>query len=152
MSNDFEFFVGTWTSIQRRLRKILAGCDEWDEFPGVTRCWSLLDGAGNVDEVEFPTRGFAGVTLRLYDRSEDAWSLYWAGGPTGLSLPPVVGRFDDDGIGTFTCADVHDGRPVTVRYQWSGITPESCHWEQAFCIGQGAGWETNWTADFTRTS
>jgi hypothetical protein len=68
MKNNFDFLVGEWTSTQRRLREVLNGCDEWDEFPGFTKCWSLLDGACNVDEVTFPTRGFSGVTLRLYDK------------------------------------------------------------------------------------
>ena len=44
MKTDFDFFIGTWNSRQRRLRKVLAGCDEWNEFPGVTRCWSVLEG------------------------------------------------------------------------------------------------------------
>ena len=55
MKTDFDFFIGTWNSRQRRLRKVLAGCAEWDEFPGVTRCWSVLDGGGNVDDLRFPT-------------------------------------------------------------------------------------------------
>ncbi len=59
MDNNFDFFVGTWTSKQRRLRAILAGSDEWYEFEGVSRCWSVLDGAGNVDEVSFPRSGTA---------------------------------------------------------------------------------------------
>ena len=55
MKTDFDFFIGTWNSRHRRLRKVLAGCDEWDEFPGATRCWGVLDGAGNIDEILFPT-------------------------------------------------------------------------------------------------
>src|SRR5688500_15374225 len=97
VNNTFDFFVGTWTSRQRRLRKVLVGDEEWYEFPGHTRCWNLLDGAGNIDEVTFPTQGFSGVTLRLYDPASDTWSLYWASSRTGISLPPVVGRFGPDG-------------------------------------------------------
>jgi len=29
---DFDFLHGTWHSRQRRLRKRLVDCDEWDEF------------------------------------------------------------------------------------------------------------------------
>ncbi|WP_406045374.1 hypothetical protein OG799_13405 [Micromonospora sp. NBC_00898] len=61
MENTFDWFVGTWTSTQSRLRTVLTGCDEWYEFPGVTRCWSVLGGAGNVDEVTFPTQGLLAV-------------------------------------------------------------------------------------------
>jgi hypothetical protein len=41
MTNDFDFFVGTWTSKHRRLREVFAGSDDCDEFTGVTRCWSI---------------------------------------------------------------------------------------------------------------
>ncbi|GGS95325.1 hypothetical protein ACFFV7_23120 [Nonomuraea spiralis] len=152
MDNNFDFFVGTWTSRQRRLRKVLAGSDEWYEFTGHTRCWSVLDGAGNIDEVTFPSEGAAGVTLRLYDKAADEWALYWAGSATGMSLPPVVGRFDATGRGEFTCDDVYDGRPIKVAYIWSDITEGSCRWEQRFSPDGGTTWETNWIADFTRTS
>jgi hypothetical protein len=150
VENNFDFFVGKWTSQQRRLRKVLSGCDEWDEFPGVTQCWSIFDGAGNIDEVTFPTLGFGGLTLRLYDRQRDEWSLYWASSQRGLALPPQVGRFTDDGRGVFTGDDVHDGRPIKVVYLWSEITAGSCRWEQSFSADGGVTWETNWIAEWRR--
>jgi hypothetical protein len=151
MDNSFDFFVGEWTSVQRRLRTVLAGSDDWYEIEGVTRCWRILDGAGNADEVTFPKEGWRGFTLRLYDPATELWSLYWATARAGLSLPPVVGRFDAAGVGRFTCPDVYQGTPVTVLYEWSDITPESARWAQRFSIDGGATWETNWTAAFTRT-
>jgi len=150
MENNFDWFVGTWTSEQRRLREVLAGNDDWYEFPGSHRSWSVLDGAGNFDEATFPTQGFAGVTLRLYDKVRDEWSLYWASSRSGLSLPPVVGRFGDDGRGVFTGDDVYDGQPINVRYVWSGITATTARWEQAFSTDGGTTWETNWIAEFSR--
>jgi hypothetical protein len=110
----------------------------------------VLKGAGNFDEAMFPTQGFGGVTLRLYDTSRDDWSLYWASSKTGLSLPPVVGRFGDDGRGVFTGDDVYDGTPITVRYVWSEITETTARWEQSFSTDVGATWETNWIAEFFR--
>lgn len=151
MDNSFDFFVGTWTSHQRRLRTVLAGDTDWYEFEGHTRCWSVLDGAGNIDEVTFPTQGFKGVTMRLYDKDTDLWSLYWVSGRTGLSLPPVVGRFADDGRGVFSGDDVYDGIPIRVNYIWKDITDSSARWEQEFSADGGATWETNWIADFTRS-
>jgi hypothetical protein len=152
MTNNFDFFVGRWTSAQRRLREVLTGSDDWYEFPGVTRCWSVLDGAGNVDEVTFPTLGSGGVTLRLYDQQRDEWSLYWAGSKGGLGMPPQVGRFDEDGRGVFAANDVYAGRPVRVVYIWSGITDDACRWEQAFSPDEGVTWETNWVAEFRRSA
>jgi hypothetical protein len=152
MDNSFDFFVGAWTSTQRRLREVLVGSDDWYEFRGVTRCWSVFDGAGNIDEVTFPTLGWGGVTLRLYDTSRDEWSLYWARSRTGFAMPPVVGRFGDDGRGVFTSEEIYEGKPITVRYVWSEITATTCRWEQAFSTDQGDTWETNWIADFTRAA
>jgi hypothetical protein len=152
-NNTFDFFVGRWTSTQRRLREILAGSDDWYEFPGHTTCWSALGGAANLDEVTFPTQGFSGLTVRLYSPQTDEWSLYWVNSGNGtLALPPQVGRFGDDGVGLFLADDVFQGRPVKVRYIWSGITPGACHWEQGFSEDGGATWETNWTADFSRVA
>ena len=66
-----------------------------------------------------------------------------------LALPPVVGRFDG-GVGLFYSDEIYHGTSITVRYQWSDITPVSARWEQAFSADGRSTWETNWTADFTR--
>jgi hypothetical protein len=149
--NNFDFLVGTWDSVQRRLASPLTGSGEWDEFTGRTRCYSLLDGAANLDEVTFPEKGFGGVTLRLLNRETDEWSIYWANSRTGiLALPPVVGRFVD-GVGEFFSMEDYAGRPIVVRYRWSDITPTSARWAQAFSVDGRETWETNWEAEFTRT-
>ncbi|HEX9031464.1 MAG TPA: hypothetical protein VF834_06430 [Streptosporangiaceae bacterium] len=147
---DFDFFVGSWDSRQRRLREPLAGCDEWDEFAATTRCWSVFGGAANVDELSVPDRGFSGLTVRLLDPATGDWSLYWANSRDGaLALPPVSGRFTD-GVGRFYSREDYQGRQITVRYTWSDITPSSARREQAFSADDGQTWETNWVAEFTR--
>ena len=151
MANNFDFLIGTWTSKQRRLREVLAGCDEWFEFDGLTRCWSVFDGGGNIDEVTFPEQGYTGLTVRLFDPGTELWSIYWARNDTGLALPPTVGRFDPDGVGRFYDDEEWNGRPIRVRYLWTVASADSCRWEQAFSTDQGETWETNWVADFTRT-
>ena len=64
--------------------------------------------------------------------------------------PPVVGGFVD-GVGTFIGQDTLDGRPILVRFRWSGITGPTPRWDQAFSDDDGATWEVNWVMDFTRT-
>lgn len=64
----------------------------------------------------------------------------------------MIGRFGDDGRGGFTCDDTYDSVPIRVNYIWSEITAQSCRWEKEFSADGGATWETNWTAEFTRTS
>jgi hypothetical protein len=149
--NNFDFLVGTWDSVQRRLVKPLSGSDEWYEFAGATRCYSMFGGAANVDEVSFPEKGFNGLSVRLLNPETDEWSIYWANSRNGiLALPPVVGRFTD-GVGEFFSEEDWEGQPIVVRYRWSDITETSARWTQAFSTDKGETWETNWEAEFTRT-
>lgn len=149
--NDFDFFVGTWHSTHRKLKKRLAGSDDWAEFTGETRCYRLFDGAANLDEMTCPAMGFSGITLRLFDPETEHWSLYWVNSRTGtLELPPVVGRFVG-GVGEFFSDEKQEGKQVRVRYRWSNITDTGARWEQAFSTDGEKTWETNWIAEFTRT-
>jgi hypothetical protein len=146
---DFDFFAGSWDVRHRRLRQWLAGCDVWDEFGSTTECWSLFDGAANVDELSVPERGFTGLSLRLLDPARGDWTIYWANSRDGRLQPPVTGRFSG-GVGVFHGDDVHQGQPVRVRYTWSGITPTSARWEQAYSADGEQTWEVNWIMEFTR--
>jgi len=146
---DFDFLIGSWDVRHRRLRQWLAGCDDWDEFGSTAACWSLFGGAANVDELSVPERGFTGMSLRLLDPARGDWSIYWANSRDGRLQPPVTGRFSD-GVGLFRGDDVHEGRPVRVRYTWSGITSASARWEQAYSTDGEQTWEVNWIMEFAR--
>lgn len=146
---DFDFLVGSWNVTNRRLVKVLAGCAEWDEFPGFSRSWSALGGAANLDEIVFPTKGWAGLTTRLRDAETGRWSLYWASSRSGRFDVPVVGEFVD-GVGLFYADEEHEGRPIRSRFTWSDITSSSARWAQAFSPDGGQTWETNWIMDFIR--
>lgn len=153
MENNFNFLVGEWTSTQRRLREVLKGSDDWYEFEGYTKCWSAFDGAANIDEIRFPSQGFSGLTMRLYDKENDTWSIFWVNSKTGtLGLPPVVGRFGADGRGVFTSEEDYEGIPIVCRYMWISLGPDEARWEQAFSTDGGDTWETNWVAEFSRTA
>lgn len=147
---DFAFLTGSWAVANRRLKQRHVGADEWDEFPGVSSCRPLLGGAANLDEIVFPTRGFAGATVRTFDRATEEWSLYWMNSAGGGLFPPVRGRFEG-GRGVFFGDDEDDGRPVMVRFVWSDVTPVSARWEQAFSVDGGRTWEVNWVMEFSRT-
>lgn len=147
--NNFDFLVGNWTVANRRLRERLVGCAEWDEFESSSTAWNLLGGGAQVDQFTFPD-GTTALTLRLLDPQRQEWSLRWAASTDGALLPPVVGRFDDDGVGTFYGDDEHHGMPVRVRYVWSEITENSARWEQAFSTDGERSWEINWVMRLTR--
>ena len=147
---DFDFFIGSWSVAHRRLKERLAGCDSWDEFPGTSRCEKRLGGLVNSDENVFPTKGFAGLTLRVFDPAQRRWSIYWVDSRVGVLTPPVVGGFTGDN-GAFFGEDRHDGKPVTVQFRWTRLGGNAARWEQAFSL-DGKDWEWNWVMEFTRTT
>ena len=147
--HDFDFFHGEWEVANRRLTDFLQPGSDWEEFEGTHRCWPLFDGAANIDEIDMPYLGSKGLTLRLFDRETEQWSLNWSSSRSGKLFPPVTGRFES-GRGEFYGDDTHDGKDVRVRFVWSGVSASGARWEQAFSVDDGASWVTNWTMDFTR--
>jgi hypothetical protein len=152
--HDFDLRVGNWTAHHRRLKERLADNHEWVEFDGTQTFWQVMNGYANVDDNVFEIPGSAacrGVTLRAYDPKTGEWAIWWLDGRTPFSSlePPVKGRFVN-GVGTFYADDTLRGKPIRVRFIWSGITPTEAHWEQAFSPDGGKTWETNWATDFRK--
>ena len=150
-SSEFDFLLGKCNVRNRRLAERLAGSDDWDEFPAHVACRPLPAGLGNEDV--FCTAyggGFVGMSFRLFDPGTGLWSIYWADSRRpGLLDPPVRGSFSG-GVGIFEGDDTLRGRPIRVRFTWSGAATPTPRWEQAFSGDGGATWETNWIMDFTR--
>lgn len=151
--HDFDFLIGSWQVHHRRLKERLANNREWIEFEGTSVVQKVMGGYGTVDDnvIELPGGAYRAAGLKAFDRQSGQWSIWWldARMPQGPLDPPVRGYFRD-GVGTFYSDETFDGRPIRVRFRWSGITPTTCHWEQAFSIDGGASWETNWVMDFKR--
>jgi hypothetical protein len=150
-ARDFDFWIGRWTVRNRVLRERLAGSDEWDEFDATVEARLILDGLGNEDEFQTDhDGGFTGMSFRFFDPVQKRWSIYWADSrrPGGLD-PPVFGGFAGD-VGVFEGPDTHAGRPILMRFTWTGVTTSTPRWEQAFSEDGGETWETNWIMDFTR--
>ncbi|GAA5017557.1 hypothetical protein [Actinopolymorpha pittospori] len=148
--NDFDFFTGTWDVANRWRTDFLDETSEWEEFPARSHASRHFAGGASFDEIDFPTKGFSGLTLRLFDPARQEWSLYWASRRTGTLFPPVVGRFTD-GRGDFYGDDTHAGTPVRVRFVWSDITAHSARWEQSFSVDGERTWVSNWVMELTRT-
>jgi hypothetical protein len=150
-ATDFDFWMGRWDVRNRWLRRRLAGSEDWEEFDATVVARPLLDGLGNEDE--FRTEhagGFIGMSFRFFDPEAGRWSIYWADSRRPGELdPPVYGTFSGD-VGVFEGEDVHKGRPILVRFTWSGVTTPTPRWEQACSDDGGRIWETNWVMDFTR--
>ncbi|MFL6247631.1 MAG: hypothetical protein ACJ74H_16520 [Thermoanaerobaculia bacterium] len=145
--NDFDFEVGTWkTNVKRRLRP-LTGSTTWVEMSGTTVVRKVWNGRAVLVELE--ADGFQGLSLRLYNPQTRQWSLNFANASDGVLTPPTIGEFKD-GRGEFYSQETLNGRAIFVRFIISDITPDSCHFEQAFSADGGKTWEVNWIATDTR--
>ena len=151
--NDFAFLSGQWRVRHRKLARRLTGSAEWRAFEGACTAWEVMGGAGAIDDnlLQDPVGAYRAASLRRYDPATDRWSIWWWDSRLSEIGPPVHGRFEA-GIGTFLGQDDLEGRPMLVRFIWSGITADAARWEQAFSTDGGAEWETNWTMDFERLS
>jgi hypothetical protein len=152
--HDFDFELGTWNIHLSRLQDRLACSTTWIKFDGTSQTRRVWDGRANLEEFETdsPTGHIEGLTLRVYNPQTHQWSIYWANSKDpGLGQPiqPMVGEFKN-GRGEFYDQELWKGRSVYVRFVWSGITPNSAHFEQSYSDDGGKTWEVNWITDQTR--
>jgi hypothetical protein len=148
---DFDYLAGTWDVANRWRADFLDPGSGWEEFPAVSRATRHFDGSASFDEIDFPTKGFSGLTLRVYNPDTKEWSLYWASKRTGTLFPPVVGSFTGD-VGEFFGEDTYNDIPILARFRWSDVSTGSPRWEQAFSTDGGQTWLDNWSMEFTRRS
>ena len=151
-AHDFDLFFGSWHVKHRRIKERLKGSTEWIDFDGTSEMWPLMGGPANIDDNIFnlPPGPFRGVSLRAFNPATKMWAIWWLDSrfPDKIDVP-VVGSFKG-GVGTFLADDMWEGKPVKVRFIWSGITRDAREWEQAFSADGGRTWETNWTSSFRR--
>ncbi|MCF2859147.1 DUF1579 domain-containing protein [Pseudoalteromonas sp. SMS1] len=150
--NDFDFIIGHWNVVHRRLKRILDDCNEWVEFKGDSATVKTLGGFGNVEDnhLHYPDASVRAKAIRSYNPETKAWSIWWLDGRNPHALDaPVIGSFVD-GIGHFYAQDTLQGEPIKVRFIWNATHPHRPTWEQAFSKDNGETWETNWRMVFTK--
>jgi len=148
---DFDFEIGTWkTHLKRRLNP-LTGSNNWVEYEGTTVVRKVWNGRANLVELDVSgTAGrIEGLSLRLYNPESRQWSLNFSNARSGVMTAPTIGEFKN-GRGEFYSQETFNGRAIFVRFVISDITPDSCHFEQAFSDDGGKTWEVNWIADDKR--
>ena len=148
---DFSFQEGRWRVHHRKLRKRLAGNDDWYEFCGTTQAGPLMAGLAGYEDnfLDDPTGPYRAEGLRRFDPRTGLWSIWWWDGRFSEIDPPVTGKFEN-GAGTFYGDSLWEGKPIRVRYIWDMPTAGVPHWQQAFSPDNGASWETNWHMEFRR--
>ncbi len=146
---DFDFLMGEWRVHHRIKRPVPDG--KWSEFEGTCSERPLMEGRGNVEEHRFerPTGVTYGIAIRSYDPKTAEWAIWWidSRAPHSDMDPPMKGRFKD-GVGTFYSDSTLDGKPIKVRFIWSGAKDGNPHWEQAYSEDGGKTWAVNWIMDF----
>jgi hypothetical protein len=141
--HDFDWGMGTWKTHQRRLLHPLTGSTTWVEYHGTDVVRKVWDGANlGVVEADGQTGHLEIFTLRLYNPDAHQWSIYFTNSTTGTLSPPAVGEFKN-GRGDFYDQETFNGRTILLRFSVSDITPNSCHFEQAFSADGGQTWEVN---------
>jgi len=150
-SHDFDFEVGVWKTHVKRLSHPLSGSTTWVEYEGTTTVSKVWSGRAVLVELEAdsPSGHFEGLSLRLYNPQSHQWSLNFANSSDGTLGTPTIGEFKN-GRGEFYDQETYNGRAILVRFVISDITPNSCHFEQAFSVDGGKTWEVNWIADDVR--
>jgi hypothetical protein len=135
---DFDFLTG-----------------EWLDYEGEATVYGILAGigigSGSVEELRIPSRGFAGMGLRLLDVEKGVWSDFWVNARSGvLTTPGQTGSFEN-GAGIFVTDAVENGKSVKYAGVWDDITPASCRWRQeASSRDGGQTWEQNWIMNWTK--
>lgn len=150
---DFDFEIGTWKTHVSRLLHPLTGSTTWAEYEGTTVVRKVWNGRANLVELEVdgPKGHIEGLSLRLYNPDSRQWSLNFSNSGGGTLSQPTIGEFKN-GRGEFFDQETLNGRAILVRFVISDITPESCHFEQAFSNDGGKTWEVNWIATDTRVN
>ena len=149
--HDFDFEAGSWRTHIERLVHPLTGSNTWVQYDGTSVVHKLWKGQANLLEleVEGPAGHIEALSLRLYNPSAHQWSLNFSNSRIGTLGVATVGEFRD-GRGEFYDQEMIGDRMVWVRFLITDITPDSCHFEQAFSVDGGRTWEVNWIATDTR--
>jgi hypothetical protein len=141
-AHAFDFIYGRWTVHNRKLRDVTdPACEERVEFGATSDVFPVLQGIGHIDRMDVRDApdgaSFEGLTLRLFDPSDETWRIWWSSTRApGRLDPPVVGRFTGE-HGVFDCDDVLAEQPAP-------------RWQQSFSYDGGATWRLNWVMHFTR--
>lgn len=148
-AEGFAFLEGRWRIDHRMLKEPMG--EEWIEFKGQARFFTLLDGLVSVEELRDAEGKPFGSAMRTFDREKRTWSDSWVSARFGVLQEAQHGRFVD-GVGTFVSPDELDGKPILARGLWKRISKDVVTWEQAISFDDGKSWKTTWFMRFERVA
>jgi hypothetical protein len=79
--HDFDFEIGKWKTVLKRLQHPLTGSTSWVAYTGTTVVSKVWDGKANLVELQAdgPARHLEALNLRLYNPQSRQWSLNFQG-------------------------------------------------------------------------
>lgn len=150
-ADDFDFLIGKWAILNRKLKIRLQNNDEWEEFPATDSVMKVLNGMGNIGQFQtaLEEMPFAGLTVRIFNPETRLWNIYWADSVRCQLDTPVTGSFEEK-IGTFYGKEMLRGELVDVKFKWDATDADKPVWSQDFSGDGGKTWETNWYMYFSK--
>ena len=150
---NFDFLIGNWNVLNKRLKERLNNCTEWTEFSAEMETKPFLKGLGLMDEMKSSHFGdnFIGFSIRMVNPATNIWTIYWAdtASPENYLKEQVVGEFKN-GIGKFYGKEKYLEKEYQLRFTWKKETENTALWEQAYFDELKNEWETNWTMEFRK--
>lgn len=151
-SHDFDWDIGAWSTHQRRLLHPLTHSHQWVEYHGTDVVRKLWDGADyGIIKANGPGGRLHIFTLRLYDPQSHQWTIDFTYPGLNVMTNPLYGGFKD-GRGEFIDQEPYNGRMILVRFRVTGITANTCRFEQSFSADGGKTWEVNFIVTEKRMS
>lgn len=149
---NFDFLIGKWSVLNKRLKERLRNSNDWEEFDAEMETKPILNGLGLMDEMKSSHFGdeFIGLSIRMLNPKTNEWKIYWADteNPELLLKEQVVGKFEN-GIGEFFGEEMYQGKKMKLRFVWKKESKNTAQWEQAYYDELNKQWETNWIMIFT---
>lgn len=151
--DNFDFLIGKWSVLNKRLNERLVQCTEWTTFQAEMETKPILNGLGLMDEMKSSQFGddFIGLSIRMVNPKTNVWTIYWADtlSPENYLKEQVVGKFEN-GIGVFFGKEMYQEKEYRLRFTWRKPSEDMALWEQAYLDDRSGEWETNWIMIFSR--
>lgn len=144
---SFAFLEGSWNVHHRMLKEPMG--EEWVEFAGSARFFTILDGIASVEELRDAKGQPFGGAMRTFDRETRRWADRWVPARAGVLQEPQYGTVAN-GVGIFESPDNYDGKPILARGTWRVVTKDEITWDQAISFDEGKSWKTTWLMRFVR--
>jgi hypothetical protein len=149
--HDFDFNIGVWKTHIKRVLDPLAGGTHFIEMNGTVTVQPVWEGRGQLEQIETegPNGHWEGLTLFLYNPASQQWTQTFANSKVGVLNAPLIGEFKN-GRGELFAQDTVNDRSILVRAVWSGIEPDSHHFEESYSDDGGKTWAPAFIATLTR--